>query len=63
VASNRRPGSQDATLELMKTYSIPLTRENYLEVAYFGNPPEMTAELEAMLPDEIKTPQKGALSK
>lgn len=46
----------------MKTYKVPLTRENYLRIAYLGNPPEMTAELEEQLPDEIKKKPKGALS-
>ena len=37
----------------MKNYNVPLTLENYLELAYFGNPPELTAEL-AEIPNEIK---------
>ena len=45
----------DATLELMKRHNIPLTRENYLAIAYFGNfPEELDAEAEAELPLEFR---------
>jgi hypothetical protein len=43
--------SGDCLLEKMRQMSVPLTRENYLKFAYFGNPPEMlSAEEEANLP-------------
>lgn len=45
----------DAVLEYMKQKNIPLTRERYLNLAYFGNPPEkLTAEQEAELPEEFQ---------
>jgi hypothetical protein len=45
----------DAILDLMKRHNIPLTRENYLDIAYFGNPPEeLDAEAEAELPLEFR---------
>ena len=40
---------------LMKKYDIPLTRENYLELAYMGEVPEqLSAEQEADLPVELQ---------
>lgn len=45
----------DAVIEKMKKESIPLTRENYLQFAYMGNPPEkLTAEEEDALPAEFQ---------
>ena len=45
----------DAILDLMKRRNIPLTRENYLDIAYFGNPPqELDAEAEAEFPPEFR---------
>jgi hypothetical protein len=42
-------------LDYMKANNVPLTREKYLEYAYFGNPPEkLSAEEEADLPEELK---------
>jgi len=57
-------GSQDAALSLMKTYNLPMTMETYLNIAYAGKPPEMTAELLDQIPEEIREAQsKGILSK
>lgn len=43
-------------LDYMKKHNIPLTRENYLIVAYLGNPPEhLGAEEEAEIPEEIQS--------
>ena len=43
------------TLEYMKKNGVPLTRENYLDYAYLGNPPaQLSAEEEAELPEEFK---------
>tara|TARA_R100000458_G_C8227065_1_gene209816 strand:- start:299 stop:430 length:132 start_codon:yes stop_codon:yes gene_type:complete len=37
---------------VMKRDGIPLTRENYIDFIYFGNPPEeLGAEEEADLPE------------
>jgi len=45
----------DAVLDYMKEHNLPLTREKYLELAYFGNPPEqLSAEEEAELPEEFQ---------
>ena len=43
------------TLAYMKKNNVPLTRENYLDYAYLGNPPDqLTAEEEAELPEEFQ---------
>lgn len=42
----------DHTLEHMKANGIKLTRKNWLDLNYFGNPPELNAELEAEIPTE-----------
>lgn len=45
----------DCVLEYMKGMGVALTRENYLEITYFGNPPEqLSAEEESMLPEEFQ---------
>jgi hypothetical protein len=42
-------------VEYLKKNNVPLTRENYLQLAYLGEPPkELDAEQEAMLPEEIR---------
>lgn len=44
----------DIVLDEMKKEGIPLTKENYLYIAYMGNPPEkLSAEEEAMLPEGL----------
>ena len=49
-------------LEAMKKNNIPLTRQNYLDIAYFGNPPEeIGGEIEASIPWEIKHVEDIAL--
>jgi hypothetical protein len=43
------------TLEFLKSEGLPLTRKNYLDVVYLGNPPaELDAEQEAELPDGLE---------
>ena len=45
----------DAILATMKHRGIPETRENYLALAYLGNPPkELSAEQEAELPEQFQ---------
>ena len=47
AASDRRTGGsdQDGVLGLMKRYGIPITRQNYLDLAYMGEvPAELSAE-------------------
>lgn len=47
--------AKNVVLEYMKKHNIPLTRENYLEVAYMGTPPvELDAEEEMALPPELQ---------
>lgn len=42
-------------VEAMKKYNIPITRENYLDLAYMGEPPkELTAEQELELPESLR---------
>jgi hypothetical protein len=46
--------SEDIVLQAMKARNIPLTRQNYLDIAYLGNPPdEIGGEIEASIPKEI----------
>jgi hypothetical protein len=46
---------RNLTLELMKKHGVPLTRENYLYIAYMGDvPEEIGGEIEASIPWEIK---------
>ena len=45
----------DPVLEFMKRNRIPMTRENYLEVAYMDTPPaELDAEAECSLPEQFQ---------
>lgn len=45
----------DEILRFMEEQNIPATRENYLEVAYMGTPPdELSAEEEAELPEQFQ---------
>lgn len=48
------PGEHDAVLCLMRKYGAPIDRESYIHFAYGSNPPEMTHELESMLPAELQ---------
>ena len=48
----------DTTLELMKRHNIPENRENYLALAYMGNPPaKLSAEEEFQLPNQFRKKQ------
>lgn len=45
----------DAIQQRMVQLGLEMTRENYLHLAYFGNPPvELDAEVEADLPEEFQ---------
>jgi hypothetical protein len=45
----------DSVIEFMKKHGIPMTRENYLDVAYMGTPPEvLDAEEEMNLPEQFQ---------
>ncbi len=53
---------RNLTLELMKKHNVPLTRQNYLDIEYMGNPPEeIGGEIEASIPWEIKRAEEIAL--
>jgi len=46
---------EDAVLQYMKKEKIPLTRKNYLNIAYFGNPPKkLSGEEEYELPVQFQ---------
>jgi hypothetical protein len=53
-AFGRRTGMSGAE-KLMRLAKVPLTRQNYLDLAYMGRPPkELGAEEEAYLPEAIR---------
>lgn len=48
-------GKSDPIIELLNEYGIPVNRENYLELAYLGEPPEeLGAEQELALPEQVR---------
>lgn len=52
----------DYVLEWMKKNDVPVTRLNYLYVAYMGDVPDLDAESESMLPPEIQQKQNARKS-
>jgi hypothetical protein len=46
----------DGTVRLLEKFGIPVTRENYLQLAFAGNPPEepLDQEIEEQLPIELQ---------
>lgn len=47
--------TDNIVLAWMKKEGVPLTRQNYLDLAYMGSPPdEIGGEIEASIPWEIK---------
>src|SRR5262249_2200273 len=55
----RTPGGSesdtDGLLKWMRRYNIPITRENYLNLAYMGKPPVgLTLQEEEELPPELR---------
>jgi hypothetical protein len=45
----------DYVIEFMRQHNIPMTRENYLEIAFMGSPPEeLDAEAEFDLPEQFQ---------
>ena len=44
----------DPVVALMKELGTPMTRENYLELAYLKKDPVLSAEQEAELPEQFK---------
>ena len=52
---NPQLGNSNPIIELLKEYGIPVNRENYLELAYLGEPPEeLSAEEELELPEQLQ---------
>jgi hypothetical protein len=50
----------DYVLEFMKQNNIPETRENYVDIAYMGNPPAiLDAEEESALPEHLQKPESA----
>lgn len=42
-------------VNVLKAYGAPVTREEYLNTAWAGNPPDpLGPELESMLPEELQ---------
>lgn len=51
----------DYVLDYMKENNVPMTRENYLSIAFMGNPPSpLSAEEEAALPEQFQVPESTA---
>jgi hypothetical protein len=51
----------DIVLEAMRKNNVPLTRENYLHIAYMGDvPEEIGGEIEASIPKEIGEAEDAA---
>jgi hypothetical protein len=46
----------DETVLLLEEFDIPVTRENYLRLAFMGKPPEepLDGEIEIQLPKELQ---------
>lgn len=58
----RRTVAADGTVRILKELGIPVTRENYLMLAFAGHPPdELDGEIEAMIPREILAAEKRAI--
>ena len=56
VASTPQLGSNDGVLALMKRLNLPMTRDQFLELAFLGETPdELGAEEEADLPEQFQT--------
>ena len=54
--------TDDIVLRRMNKKDIPVTRANYLDIAYMGNPPdEIGGEIEASIPKEIGEAEEIAL--
>ncbi|MGB8630157.1 MAG: hypothetical protein WCD69_12315 [Xanthobacteraceae bacterium] len=63
AASDHRHGS-DPVLARMRRFNIPLTRQNYLDLAHMGKVPDpLGAEEEAeLLPEMVPTPLQSLLN-
>ena len=53
--SGPRHGSWKGMVDLMEHLKIPVTRENFLEMEYFGSPPkQLSPEQEEELPPGLR---------
>jgi hypothetical protein len=50
-------GMQDPIVQLMQRYQIPLTRDNWIALAWPEMPEEWVAEHEEEIPDFLRDPQ------
>lgn len=51
----QEPIEENGIVKMMIKFNIPLTRQNYLDLAYMGDvPEELTAEEEAEIPEEFQ---------
>lgn len=58
VVSTPQRGNEDGVLALMRKFNLPMTREQYIELAYWGEEPEVFgAELEEELPEQFRKGQ------
>jgi hypothetical protein len=56
IVPDARTPPNDGTVQQLEELGIPVTRENYLMLAFAGKPPKepLDGEIEAMLPDRIR---------
>lgn len=58
AAARRGPSGRqnEVVLTMLKKMNLPVTRESYVNLAYFGakKPEDLTAEEESMLPEELQ---------
>ncbi len=47
-------GSNDSVVALMERFGLPMTREQYLELAFMGGAAELGAEEEADIPEQFQ---------
>jgi hypothetical protein len=60
IARHQAPIQLDGTCRLLLALGLPLTRENYLQLAFAGHPPEepLDGEIEAELPEQFRTDEE-----
>jgi len=56
IAKHKAPTQKDGTVQQLEELGIPVTRANYLALAFAGKPPKepLDGEIEEMLPDGIR---------
>ena len=56
VGNSVEANEENGVVSMMREFGIEMTRENYLDLAYFGKPPEeLSAEEEADLPIQFRS--------